>query len=241
MKPLLIATMLPSVTIAAGDEANAAALLRRAERRGVAAEHVTVEQAAEDVDADIYLLGGTGRESAAALVAGLAGSRFTARVAARQAAVLAVDAGLDALARTLVDPAGAVVPGLGLLAVDVVPGKPVFRTVATLPNPVLGLPPLLGWISTDVRLRWAPTAAPLAQYAVRPGRRGDAADGAVTEHVVATRLHGPALALNPELADLVLARAPGVDASGWRTLPEPEAERARAQRIAETRARRRQT
>lgn len=240
MTALLVATMFPASTVAAGDEANAAALLRRAARRGIDAEHVTIQQAGDDVEADIYLLGGCGRESAAALVALLDGGSLAARVREGRAAVLAVDAGLDALARTCIGPDGRPMPGLGLLDVEVRPGRGVFATVVTSPNPRLGLPPLLGWISTDVTTRRSPQVAPLARFAGKTRHR-DPDDGAVTDRIVATRLHGPVLAINPELADLVLASAPGVDAGGWRQLPEPEAERARAQRIAETRTRRRHT
>jgi CobQ-like glutamine amidotransferase family enzyme len=52
--------------------------------------------------------------------------------------------------------------------------------------------------------------------------------------VLGTRLHGPLLALNPELADLVLARALGRD-EPWPTLESPAIERARRERIAEVR------
>ena len=42
-------------------------------------------------------------------------------------------------------------------------------------------------------------------------------EGAVQGSVIATYMHGPALARNPQLADLILARAMGVDMS---ELPE---------------------
>jgi CobQ-like glutamine amidotransferase family enzyme len=40
-------------------------------------------------------------------------------------------------------------------------------------------------------------------------RAGDGFDGAVQGSVVATYLHGPCLARNPELADLLLSRVVG--------------------------------
>jgi lipid II isoglutaminyl synthase (glutamine-hydrolysing) len=52
--------------------------------------------------------------------------------------------------------------------------------------------------------------------------------------VLGTRLHGPLLALNPELADLVLARALGRE-EPWPVLESPALERARRERIAEAR------
>ena len=58
--------------------------------------------------------------------------------------------------------------------------------------------------------------------------------GVLAGSVLGTRLHGPLLALNPELADLVLARALGRD-EPWPTLESPAIERARRERIAEVR------
>ena len=58
------------------------------------------------------------------------------------------------------------------------------------------------------------------------------AEGAVQGSVVATYLHGPVLARNPELADLLLARAMGVDAASLEPLELPVIDRLRAERIA---------
>ena len=71
------------------------------------------------------------------------------------------------------------------------------------------------------------------------GSRTEDASGHVTEGVLAgsvigTLLQVPLLALNPELADLVLARAMG-RTEPWPTLAAPSVERARTQRIAEAR------
>ena len=58
------------------------------------------------------------------------------------------------------------------------------------------------------------------------------AEGAVLGSVVATYLHGPVLARNPELADLLLARAMGVDVASLEPLDLPVIGRLRAERIA---------
>jgi lipid II isoglutaminyl synthase (glutamine-hydrolysing) len=53
-------------------------------------------------------------------------------------------------------------------------------------------------------------AKPLAKVISGAGNRaGDGIDGAVQGSVVATYLHGPCLARNPELADLLLSRVVG--------------------------------
>ena len=55
-------------------------------------------------------------------------------------------------------------------------------------------------------------------------------DGAVSGRVVGTYLHGPVLARNPELADVLLSWATGRELD---PLPPGWGERVRAQRIAE--------
>jgi CobQ-like glutamine amidotransferase family enzyme len=55
-----------------------------------------------------------------------------------------------------------------------------------------------------------PAAEPLARVVSGAGNRaGDGVDGAVQGSVVATYLHGPCLARNPELADWLLSRVVG--------------------------------
>ena len=57
-------------------------------------------------------------------------------------------------------------------------------------------------------------------------------EGAVQGGIVATYLHGPVLARNPQLADLLLARAMGVDVATLEPLDLPVIDRLRAERIA---------
>lgn len=57
-------------------------------------------------------------------------------------------------------------------------------------------------------------------------------EGAVQGGIVCTYLHGPVLARNPQLADLLLARALGVDAAELEPLDLPVIDRLRAERIA---------
>jgi CobQ-like glutamine amidotransferase family enzyme len=55
-----------------------------------------------------------------------------------------------------------------------------------------------------------PSAEPLARVISGAGNRdGDGIDGAVQGSVIATYLHGPCLARNPELADYMLSRVVG--------------------------------
>lgn len=232
---LTIATLFPLVTVAAGDEANGPALARRARDRGLSAEVVTVDRPGSFVEADVYLLGGTGREGVGQLVSLLSETDVVSRVSSGSSLLFAVDAGLDAVSLTWVDPAGHRHDGLGLVSVVVSSAAPVMGGVVTRPNPELGLPALIGWESNDVRTQRA-AAAPFAVLEHGAGDRSEKrTDGVVSGSVIATRLHGPLIALNPELADLVLARAVG-RTEPWPELSVPAVEEARASRIAEVRA-----
>jgi CobQ-like glutamine amidotransferase family enzyme len=212
--------------------------VRRGAARDLSVETVTVDRADSFVDADVYLVGGTGRGGVAALVEALISTDLAARVAGG-AVLLAVDAGLDAISRSWVDASGARHQGLGLAPVTVHPAPEVTGTVVTRPDASLGLPALLGWEANDLRTVREDGARALFTLEVGAGNRTDSGAGGASEGVLAgsvlgTRLHGPLLALNPELADLVLARA--VQRSEpWPALESPAVERARRERIAEVR------
>ena len=109
----------------------------------------------------------------------------------------------------------------------------------TRPDASLDLPALIGWEANDLRTVREDGARALFTLEVGSGNRTDDAVGGTTEGVLAgsvlgTRLHGPLLALNPELADLVLARATH-RSEPWPELESPAVERARRERIAEVR------
>ena len=60
MTALTIATLFPLDTVAAGDDANGPALVRRARQRGIDATYTTVNRPDRVTTARIYLLGGDG-------------------------------------------------------------------------------------------------------------------------------------------------------------------------------------
>ena len=230
-----VATLFPLATVAAADEANAGALARRGAARGISVETVTVDRPEAFVDADVYLLGGTGRGGVQALVDAVADTDLAVRVRDGRAVLLAVDAGLDAVSRSWVDAAGATQEGLGLAPVTVHPDHEATGTVITRPDASLDLPALVGWEANDLRTERHDGARPLFTLEVGQGNRADdRGEGVLAGTVLGTRLHGPLLALNPELADLVLARALGRD-DPWPALESPAIERARRERIAEVR------
>ena len=101
--------------------------------------------------------------------------------------------------------------GLGLL--DVVSDRGTTRAVGELAgpvNPALGLPTLTGFENHGGRTRLGPHASPLAKVAVGVGNDGHT-EGAWWGRVLGTYCHGPALARNPALADLLITWATGID------------------------------
>ena len=226
----------PLLTTACGDDANGLALAHRAGRRGIDVELLTVHGDEPIPAADVYLLGGNGQPGVPRLAERLAASEVFADRVGEGAVVVAVDAGLDALGRGIVDDRGQIIAAaLGLLGFTSARGRFVNEPVVTHPVPELGLPALGGWVQHRVALRADPGLAPFTDLEVGHGDRGHA-DGVVAGHVLGSRLHGPLLGRNPEVADLVLAWATGRDPLAWPALPPGAAERARDLRADEDRA-----
>ena len=113
-------------------------------------------------------------------------------------------------------------PGVGVLDLETRPGGGPRRIGDVVADPLIaGLhAPLEGFENHGGITELGPDAAPLARLR-EPGRgpvgagngTGDRLEGAVSDRgrgaVVGTYLHGPVLARNPALADLLLTRAVG--------------------------------
>jgi CobQ-like glutamine amidotransferase family enzyme len=208
--PVRIALVFPSLLGTYGDGGNASVLAQRLRWRGIDAE--TIDVGVDDAlpeQVDIYVLGG-GEDTAQTLAVSRLAAGGLRRAADRGAPVLAVCAGFQILGATFLDGRGEVHSGLGLIdaTTDRLPGP---RAVGELlGSPVLpGLAgPLTGYENHGGRTLLGSEAQPLA--VVREGvGNGDGHDGAVQGSVVATYLHGPALARNPALADWMLTRVVG--------------------------------
>jgi CobQ-like glutamine amidotransferase family enzyme len=205
-----IGLVLPDVLGTYGDNGNAVVLRRRLEWRGIDARIVPLglDDAVPD-SLDVYLIGG-GEDSAQSL-----GSQYLARQAGlrracdRGAPVLAVCAGLQVLGHWFTGSDGSQRPGLGLL--DLVTAPAEHRAVGEMVTEPLGdllTQQLTGFENHQGHTTLGGGARPLAKV-VRGIGNDEQADGAVAGHVIATYLHGPVLARNPELADLLLAWAVG--------------------------------
>lgn len=219
-----IVTVLPHLLGTYGDSGNALALAYRLRARGIEVECHLVE-AGEPVpeSADIYLLGG-GEDRAQVLATRLIGSSLE-RAVERGATVLGVCAGMQILGATFADAEGHAHPGLGLL--DITTTRMGMRAVGEVVADWSD-DPLIGFENHRGATHLGPAVTPLGTVRTGVGNGVDGYEGARQGRVFGTYLHGPVLALNPALADLIAAQAVG-------TLPplqDPWVERARSVRLA---------
>ncbi len=244
--PLRVVVVHPDLLGTYGDGGNGIVLTRRAAWRGIGAELVQAPSGRPVPAGDVYCLGG-GEDgpqvrSAEALVA----EGTIGRAVADGAVVLGVCAGYQLLGRSFPDAHDRPVEGLGLLDLTTrkgtgpravgelvgayAPGAPVARTAGRLS----------GFENHGGVTTLGPDAEPLAVVVsgVGNGPAGDGApatEGAWRHGVVGTYLHGPVLARNPALADLLLSWALGTPPEGpdaLAALDDREEDRLRAERLA---------
>ena len=230
-EPVRIGLVLPDVMGTYGDGGNAVVLRERLRLRGIPAEIVDVTLAGPVPDSlDLYTLGGAEDYAQRLATRHLLRHRGLQRAADRGAPVLAICAAIQVLGHWYETAAGERVDGVGLL--DVTTSPQPERTIGEVVSTPLieGLSePLTGFENHRGGTVLGPDARPLAAVLTGAGNRlGDGFDGAVQGSVVATYLHGPCLARNPELADLLLSRVVGPLAP----LELPEVEQLRHERLA---------
>lgn len=207
-----IGLVLPDVMGTYGDGGNAVVLRQRLLLRGIAAEiaEITLADAVPE-SLDLYTLGGAEDYAQRLATRHLITHPGLQRAAARGAPVLAICAAIQVLGHWYETSAGERVEGVGLLDVTTSPqeSRTIGEVVAT---PLLaGLSaPLTGFENHRGGTVLGPDASPLSAVTKGAGNKaGDGYDGAVQGSVVATYLHGPCLARNPELADLLLSKVVG--------------------------------
>jgi CobQ-like glutamine amidotransferase family enzyme len=211
---LTIGVLLPEVLGTYSDSGNAIVLAQRARWRGINAHVLPIS--AEDTPpagCELYLLGGGEDAAQVFAIEWLTRHRGLRHAMAGPALTLAVCAGLQILGTTLTDLEGRRRDGLGLLDLTTKPGKrrAVGETITSCQVPGVGL--LTGFENHRGATTLGAGTRPLGRVltGVGNGARhpGGPVEGALTEHVVATYLHGPVLARNPALADHLLHRITG--------------------------------
>ena len=224
-----IALVFPSLLGTYGDGGNASVLAQRLRWRGIDADviDVGVDDAVPE-QADLYVLGG-GEDTAQTLAVSRLSDGVLARAVAAGKTVFAVCAGFQILGESFLVGAGDIVPGLGLVdcRTDRLPGERAVGELLT--DAADGLGVLTGYENHGGRTVLGADARPLARVRDGVGNGdGSGGDGLVQGNVVATYLHGPALARNPALADHLLRTVVG-DLS---PLEDHEEEELRAERFA---------
>ncbi|AAS02632.1 CobQ2 [Mycobacterium avium subsp. paratuberculosis K-10] len=223
--------MLPDVMGTYGDGGNALVLRQRLRLRGIDAEIVELTLADPVPESlDLYTLGGAEDYAQRLATRHLLRYPGLQRAAERGAPVLAICAAVQVLGHWYETSAGERVDGVGML--DATTSPQDARHIGELvTKPLLaGLTePLTGFENHRGGTVLGPSAAPLGAVVKGAGNRaGDGFDGVVQGSVVATYMHGPCLARNPQLADLLLRKVVG----GLPELPMPEVELLRRERLA---------
>lgn len=226
-----IGLVLPDVMGTYGDGGNAVVLRQRLLLRGIAAEIVEITLAdAVPESLDLYTLGGAEDYAQRLATQHLLRHPGLQRAANRGAPVLAICAAIQVLGHWYETSAGERVEGVGML--DLTTSPQPERTIGEMVStPLLnGLTEALtGFENHRGGTVLGPAAEPLAAVVRGAGNRlGDGVDGAVQGSVVATYLHGPCLARNPQLADLLLSRVTGP----LPPLELPEVDQLRRERLA---------
>lgn len=217
-----IGLVLPDVMGTYGDDGNSLVLRQRLRWRGYDAEivRITLEDEVPD-SCDLYTVGG-GEDAAQKLASRhLTASPGLQRAVERDAPVLAICAGMQVFGEWFVVSDGSRAPGLGLLDVTTTPQASRSIGELVVAPQVAGLTqPLTGFENHMGATVLGPDAAPLGRVTSGVGNgvpagqqvpAGGLVEGVVQGSIIATYMHGPALARNPELADLLLCRALGVD------------------------------
>ncbi|MEU7767602.1 glutamine amidotransferase [Nocardia sp. NPDC049190] len=208
-----IGLVLPDVMGTYGDGGNALVLRQRLRMRGYDAEIVEITLPAPVPESlDIYTLGGA--EDSAQRLATRHLQRFPGlqQAAAKGAPVLAICAAIQVLGQWYETSTGERVDGVGLIDVTTSPQhKRAIGEVTTAPL-VPGLTAsLTGFENHRGGTKLGGEASALARVTRGIGNGvGDGLEGVVQGSVIGTYMHGPALARNPELADLLLMRALGL-------------------------------
>ncbi|MFZ2174288.1 MAG: glutamine amidotransferase [Rhodococcus sp. (in: high G+C Gram-positive bacteria)] len=220
-----IGLVLPDVMGTYGDGGNALILRQRLRMRGYDAEviEITLNDPVPD-SLDVYTLGGA--EDSAQRLATRHLGRYPGlqKAAERGAPVLAICAAIQVLGNWYETSSGERVDGVSMLDVTTSP-QPARSIGEVISTPLIdGLTqPLTGFENHRGGTTLGPGATALGRVRHGVGNGvGDGLEGAVQGSVIGTYMHGPALARNPELADLLLKRALQVDELAPLDLPEVE-------------------
>ncbi|MGK4579382.1 type 1 glutamine amidotransferase [Kitasatospora sp. HPMI-4] len=206
----------PDLLSTYGDRGNALVVERRARQRGLGVQRIDVRSdQAVPTSGDIYLIGG-GEDRPQRLAAErLRNDSGLVRAAENGAIIFAVCAGYQILGHEFINDLGEREAGLGLLDVWTARGEGA-RCVGDVlgeVDPRLGLPQLTGFENHQGVTHLGQGVSPFANVQVGRGNgTGDGTEGAWRDTVFGTYMHGPVMARNPLIADMLIKLALDVSA-----------------------------
>jgi CobQ-like glutamine amidotransferase family enzyme len=205
-----IINLLPELLGTYGDQGNVATLSWRLSQRGI--ENQLIHASAYHslpTDGDFYLLGGGEDDAQVAAVDLLKRENVLQRALDNGAQIFAVCAGFQLLGSSFPASGGRIIAGLGILPIVTEPAAP--RSVGELlVDSTIGIGQLTGFENHAGQTKFVEKLQPLGITKRGIGNHAnEACDGAVTDQIIATYMHGPALVRNPKLADYFLSRKLG--------------------------------
>ena len=240
-RPLRIAHLYPSLLNVAGDGGNLIAIQRRAQWRGIPVEIVAVEKG-ETPDFrkfDIVLFHGGQDVEMAVAAEDFALKAPSLREAVDEGVVVfAVCAGLQLLGHRYVSNAGEEMPGAGILDLETLGGPQRFMQHAACEVTIDGVTEtIVGFENHSGLTTLGPGCEAFGKVIAGAGNNGrDGLEGARSQNVFATYLHGPCLPKNPWLTDqlirIAVGRAEGVKPAKVVLAPLNDELEARAHEIA---------
>lgn len=205
-----IVHLLPELLGTYGDRGNLDVLQWRLKQREIAHDVVTVHARESIPDSgDLYLLGGGEDDAQIAAAEILRKSGALNRALDSGGQLLAICAGFQLLGESFPASRDRTIAGLEILPIRT--KSAINRSVGELlSESTIGIGLLTGFENHGGQTHFLADLQPLGK--VRSGignNEVESQDGVVTSHVVATYMHGPALARNPKLADFILERSLG--------------------------------
>jgi lipid II isoglutaminyl synthase (glutamine-hydrolysing) len=204
MSTVTVVSVYPDLLGTYGDAGNVIALRYQAAAHDIDLEVIAVRPGEPVPDsADLYVLGGGEDSAQTAAVRALRTSGALNRAADSGATVFAVCAGYQMLGEYFPDANGQPVAGLGVLDIrtDRLPSRAVGELLAQPLDPEI--PVLTGYENHGGATHLGLEVTAIARVTHGVGN-GDGTEGARSGHILGTYLHGPGLARNPRLADLLL-------------------------------------
>lgn len=205
-----IVHLLPELLGTYGDRGNVEILSWRLRAREVPHEVLTIGVSDSiPTSADLYLIGGGEDDAQIAALEILEKKNLLQKALDNGAHLFAVCAGFQILGTQFPASGDRIIPGLGLVGVETVSAK--HRSVGELlSRPTVPIEMLTGFENHGGQTRFLDELQPLGHVVSGIGNgQGSNVDGLVTSQIVATYMHGPAFARNPELADWILKRKLG--------------------------------